>query len=63
MKKIMKNTTKTKKNNRMSKIIKNSTDTDMDQPFITPPRIDGIAIVIDMPDAQLHGLRSWLRSL
>lgn len=56
MKMNAKKVNKTKKNNKMNTTIKNNTNTDVDTPFLTPPRIDTIAIVVDMPDTKLHGL-------
>lgn len=50
------NTTKAKKNNKMSKNKKDTTYIKTDSPFLSPPRIDGIHIVIDMPDPEYHGL-------
>lgn len=55
MKKNVNKTIKTKKNNKMSTVSEDKAYISMDMPFLSPPRIDGIAIVIDMPDAQLHG--------
>lgn len=55
MKKVAKKNNKTNKDNKMKKIIKGNNVVVMDEPFLTPPGTDGIAVVVDMPDAKLHG--------
>lgn len=40
----------------MSKNKKDNPYIETDRPFLSPPRIDGIRIVIDVPDPEFHGL-------